>query len=213
MPDPHSNPSRSPADDGSPAIARIEAILREDAAFEPPARLVDLVRRMGTERLAPRRAGSRAAAGISEWTSAWNAAWNTTVGSIFDDAGAVVRAWLTPQGGLAFAGLRDDRGADIIALDEPAADLSVRAERTPTRHGRVRIVGESTRLDGSSVRARIVLLDRARRVLKVEESDALGMFALDLADGTAVLAIVPRGGTGVLLELDAGDRPSSEARP
>jgi hypothetical protein len=185
MNDPRPNPARRPS------IDEIEAILRDDAAFEPPARLVAAVRKLGADALVARRN----AAGITRWTA--------TVGAIFDNAGAIVRQWLTPQGELAFAGLRDDRGADTLEIEERDADLSVRAERTPVRDGRVRIVGEATRLDGSAVRSQIVLLDGARQVQRVEDSDALGMFALDLADDTRILAIVPRGGTAVLLELDA----------
>jgi hypothetical protein len=185
MNDPRPNPARRPS------IDEIEAILRDNAAFEPPARLVAAVRRLGADALAARRN----ATGVARWTA--------TVGAIFDDAGAIVRQWLTPQGELAFAGLRDDRGADTLEIEERAANLSVRAERTPLRDGRVRIVGEATRLDGGTVRVEVALIDGSRTVQRIVESDALGMFALDLADDTRALAFVPRGGTAVLLELDA----------
>lgn len=172
------------------AVARILAL---DAQFEPPARAFRAACTLGAQ-LAARRAENAASSGARSPFIA--------IGELLDRAGAAICDWLTPQGELAFAGLRDDRGADLLALDEPRVGVALRAERTPAADGSVRLVGEATALDGGTpLRARIMQLDGEGRVLALDATDGLGMFAIELGRETCELAVA--------CDVAAGDEGSA----
>ena len=64
----------------------------------------------------------------------------TFVETLFDRAAAIVLDWLRPDGTPAFAGLRDDRGADLLEVSADAAGFVIRCERTPAMEGITRLV-------------------------------------------------------------------------
>lgn len=147
----------------------IVAAMENDHLLEPPAEAVQRAKALGS-RLSARRAATRSPL--------------ATLGEVFDRAGAVVLGWLDPNSGLALAGVRDDRGADLLeaTIDATAGvpQLMIRAERTPAQDGVVRLVGEVTRGDDMPVKAMVAVLDAHGVVLSTDETDALGMFALPL---------------------------------
>ena len=71
--------------------------MRGDEANEPPAAALAQAKALGA-RLADRRVASRNPVAL--------------LGEMFDRAGAVVLEWFNPEGGLALAGVRDDRHGD-----------------------------------------------------------------------------------------------------
>lgn len=165
-----------------PSAEQLARMLALDAQFEPPARAVRAACGLGTM-LAARRSASALTSGVCDPFAA--------IGELLDRAGAAICDWLTPQGELAFAGLRDDRGADLLALDEPRTGMALRAERTPAADGSLRLVGEASTLEGGMpLRARLVQLDGDGRVVAVDATDGLGMFAIELRRETRELAIV-----------------------
>ena len=143
-------------------------LMRDDVQFEPPPACV--TRAIGLSSALRSREPSRARSiGIK-----------AALGAIFDRAGAHIFEWLNPDGELAFAGLRDDRGNDVISLESPDINIAVRAERVTGQDGVVKIIGEVLRSDGTPLRTQLLVLDANARVLAVDESDSLGMFLVTL---------------------------------
>ena len=173
----------------------IVSAMQGDLTNEPPAEALARAKALGA-RLAPRRAASRTPVAM--------------LGEMFDRAGAVVLQWLNPDSGLALAGVRDDRGADMLEAVVDAASITIRAERTPAQDGVLRLVGEVLREDDMPVKASLAVLDARGVVLSTDTTDSLGMFAIELpresheivvsahgADGAAHPTIVlPLGPTG-----------------
>jgi hypothetical protein len=163
---------------GAPRPSRLEAILAEDVAFEPP-------------RSAVSRALGLSAAVASRRPPAWNPI--AVIGTAFDQAGAIVAGWLAPPAEPALAGLRDDRGAESIASEPTPDGLSVGLDRIPSVDGRVRLVGEVLLDDGAPLRGEVAVIDGAGAVVATAALDAVGMFALDLPEtGRALVATVAR---------------------
>jgi len=147
------------------SFLRIVSAMDGDLSNEPPASAVAEAKSLG-RRLATRRPSTRSPVAM--------------LGEVFDRAGAVVLGWLNPDSGVALAGIRDDRGADMLEAVVDAARITIRAERTPAQDGIVRLVGEVTRHDDMPVKASLAVLDGHGVVLSTDTTDSLGMFAIAL---------------------------------
>ena len=161
-----------------PSIAAIEALLRDDARFEPPAAAFALALALRS-RIAARRVASPSIL--------------AKVGDLMDLAGARVVEWLGLSPDTALAGVRDDRGAEIVDAAIPESDLVLVAERSVGEDALVRFVGEFRRASGAAVRGRLAVLDADNRVLADGELDAFGMFSLTLAANARRVVFMPRG--------------------
>lgn len=188
MTDPTRQPQRRPS------IAEIEAVLRDDARFEPPAGA--LGRALGLRaRIAARRAESPSML--------------AKVGDLMDLAGARFVEWLGLSPDTALAGIRDDRGAEIVDAPIPGSDLVLVAERSVGEDALVRFVGEFRHASGAAVRGRIAVVDAENRVLADGELDAFGMFSLTLPGAARRVVFVQRGVEAkhaVVIELGDGTR-------
>lgn len=187
-----SDPSRQPMP--RRAIDEVEALLRGDSAFEPPADTMSRALALRT-RIAARRAGSPALL--------------ARVGEYMDLAGARVVEWLGLAPDTALAGIRDDRGAEVVDASIAGTDLALVAERTIGEDALVRFVGEFRHASGAAVRGRIAVLDAENRVLADGELDGFGMFSLTLAGNARRIVLLPRGndaGRAVVIELGEGTR-------
>jgi len=163
------------------SFLRIVSAMEGDLSNEPPLTAVQEAKSLG-RRLAARQVASRSPAAM--------------IGEVFDRAGAVVLGWLNPDSGLALAGVRDDRGADMLEAVVDAAKLVIRAERTPAQDGLVRLVGEVTRDDDMPVKAELAVLDSHGVVLSTDSTDSLGMFALALPDAAREVVVSARAPDG-----------------
>jgi hypothetical protein len=173
---------------------RVVGHMEGDASNEPPAEALARAKALGS-RLADRRTAARSPAAL--------------LGELFDRAGAVVLEWLQPDGNLALAGVRDDRGADLLEAVVDAAEITIRAERTPAQDGVVRLVGEVIRPDEMPVKAELAVLDVRGVVIATDSTDALGMFAVALPDGArevVVRAHAADGTTHATVVLPLGPR-------
>ena len=187
-----SDPSRQPIP--RRPIDEIEALLRGDSAFEPPADAMSRALALRT-RIAARRAGSPALL--------------ARVGEYMDLAGARVVEWLGLAPDTALAGIRDDRGAEIVDAPIAGTDLALVAERTIGEDALVRFVGEFRHASGAAVRGRLAVLDAENRVLADGELDGFGMFSLTLASDARRIVFLPRGndaGRAVVVDLGEGTR-------
>ncbi len=177
------------------------AAMRGDAAFEPPVDAVQRAKQLGA-RLAPRRAAQRHPLAV--------------LGEAFDRAGAVVLEWINPDNGLALAGVRDDRGADLFEAVVASAQITIRAERTTSQNGIVRLVGEITRDDDMPIKAVLAVLDCSGIVLSTDSTDSLGMFAIALPRDSfevVVSASAPDGTVHPTIVLPLGpDSPMNTRR-
>lgn len=187
------DPSRQPRP--RPSIPEIEAVLRGDAGFEPPA--AALSRALGLRaRIAARRADSPSML--------------SKVGDLMDLAGAQLVEWLGLAPETALPGVRDDRGAETVDAAIPGSDLVLVAERSVGEDALVRMVGEFRHRSGAAVRGRIVVLDAENRVLADGELDAYGMFSLTLAANARRIVFARRGDeAGPAVVIDLGDEPRS----
>ena len=179
------------------AFLAIVDAMEGDLQNEPPAEAIAEAKALGA-RLHQRRAPSSSPLVL--------------LGEMFDRAGAVVLEWLNPQGGMALAGVRDDRGADILEATVEQAQLTIRAERTPAQDGVLRLVGEVILDDDSPVKARLAVLDDRGVVLSTDLTDSLGMFAIELPTGAhevVVSARSPHGGMHPTIVLPLGPRGGS----
>lgn len=183
------DPTRQP--EPRPSIVAIEALLRGDAGFEPPASA--LSRALGLRsRVAARRAGAPSLA--------------AKVGELMDLAGARFVEWLGLSPETALAGVRDDRGAEIVDAAIPGSDLVLVAERSVGEDALVRLVGEFRHASGTAVRGRVAVLDARNRVLDDGELDAFGMFALTLAGDARRVVFMQRGDEAMpAVVIDLGD--------
>jgi len=162
---------------------RIVDAMDGDAINEPPAEALAQAKALGT-RLHARRAPSSSPFAI--------------LGEMFDRAGAIVLEWVNPQNGVALAGVRDDRGADVLEAVVDQAQITIRAERTPAQDGVLRLVGEVIRDDDSPVKARLAVLDAAGTVLSTDTTDSLGMFAIELPSGSHEVVVSARSANGTV---------------
>lgn len=163
-------------------IGRIVDAMRGDLGNEPPPRAVAEAKALG------RRLEHRRAAGLTMFGA---------VGELFDRAGATVLQWLDPESGMALAGVRDDRGADLLEATIDSAELVIRAERTPAQDGVVRLVGEvMTKTDDLPVKARLAVLDASGVIREIDSTDSLGMFAIGLPDDAHTLVVSARAADG-----------------
>ena len=164
----------------------IVAAMEDDHQLEPPAEAVQRAKALGA-RLASRRVESRSPFAM--------------LGEVFDRAGAVVLEWLNPNNGLALAGVRDDRGADLLEATIDAQggvpQLAIRADRTPAQDGVVRLVGEVTRGDDTPVKALVAVLDAQGVVLSTDTTDVLGMFAIALPRAAHEVVVRAHGADGI----------------
>jgi hypothetical protein len=177
--------------------------MRGDEANEPPAAALAQAKALGA-RLADRRVASRNPVAL--------------LGEMFDRAGAVVLEWFNPEGGLALAGVRDDRGADLLEAVIDAAELTIRAERTPAQDGVVRLVGEVLRSDEMPVKADLAVLDGRGVVIATDSTDSLGMFAVALPEGAREVVVTARAADGavqptIVLPLGPRDDRSGSTEP
>lgn len=163
-------------------LAMVEA-MQGDLVNEPPTEAVARARELGA-RLAARRTEARSPI--------------AALGEMFDRAGAVVLQWLNPDNGLSLAGVRDDRGADVLEAAVQSANIIIRAERTPAQDGVLRLVGEVMREDDTPAKARIALLDAKGVVLATDTTDSLGMFAMDLPSESHELVVSARSADGTM---------------
>lgn len=165
-PNPHPSPLPDPE--------RIAALMRGDGLFEPPADAVSRARDLRV-RIAARATGTRP----------------LRLGDLLDRAAAIACDWL--QGPApALAGLRDDRGAELLDARVDAATgapFEIHCERTVFADGRSRLVGEVVAADGAAVRARILALAADDRVVASTEVDALGLFAIELDRAATAIAV------------------------
>lgn len=147
------------------SFLNIVSAMSGDTSNEPPVEALARAKALGA-RLASRRADRRASFAM--------------LGEMFDRAGAVVLGWINPENGLALAGVRDDRGADLLEAVVDEAQLVIRAERTPAQDGVLRLVGEVMREDEMPVKAEVAVLDARGVVLSTDSTDSLGMFSIEL---------------------------------
>jgi hypothetical protein len=171
-----------------------------DSANEPPIEALMRAKALG-RRLADRRVAARSPAAM--------------LGELFDRAGAVVLEWLQPNGNLALAGVRDDRGADLLEAVVDAAEITIRAERTPAQDGVVRLVGEVIRQDEMPVKAELAVLDARGVVVAADSTDALGMFAVALPSGAREVVVRAHGADGMThatVVLPLGPRDADRER-
>jgi hypothetical protein len=171
-----------------------------DSANEPPIEALMRAKALG-RRLADRRVAARSPAAM--------------LGELFDRAGAVVLEWLQPNGNLALAGVRDDRGADLLEAVVDAAEITIRAERTPAQDGVVRLVGEVIRQDEMPVKAELAVLDARGVVVAADLTDALGMFAVALPSGAREVVVRAHGADGMThatVVLPLGPRDADRER-
>ena len=186
------DPTRQPQP--RPSIAEIEALLRGDAGFEPPASALSGALGLRS-RIAARRADAPSLA--------------AKVGDLMDLAGARFVEWLGLSPDTALAGVRDDRGAEIVDAAIPGSDLVLVAERSEGEDALVRLVGEFRHASGTAVRGRIAVLDADNRVLADGELDAFGMFSLTLAGNARRVVFMQRGAEvngAVVIDLAGASR-------
>lgn len=177
-------------------IEAIEAFLREDARFEPPAEALARAMALRT-RVAARRAQSPALlAQFGEW---------------MDLAGARTVEWLGLAPHDALAGIRDDRGGETVESPIVGSDLTLVAERVVGEDGVARFIGEFRQASGASTRGRIAVLDGERRVLLQTELDAFGMFAVTLPSAARHVVFLRRGAEEAPIAIDLGDRRRGDA--
>jgi hypothetical protein len=119
-------------------------------------------------------------------------------GEMFDRAGAVVVEWLNPDSGLSVAGVRDDRGADVLEATVEQAEITIRAERTPAQDGVLRLVGEVISNDDTPVKASLAVLDVNGIVLSTDTTDSLGMFAIELPAESSEIVVSARSADGTV---------------
>lgn len=169
------------------SFLNIVAAMDGDAMNEPPVEAMARAKALGA-RLASRRAETRSPFAM--------------LGEMFDRAGAVVLEWLnpdqSPNHGLALAGVRDDRGADLLEAVVDQAHLVIRAERTPAQDGVVRLVGEVMRDDDMPVKAEVAVLDVRGVVLSTDSTDSLGMFAIELPSESHEVVVSARAPDGTV---------------
>jgi hypothetical protein len=196
MPHPSDQP---PARRSSDELA---SFLREDAGFEPPASALAAAIALRA------RVAERQRPGLARFT---------TVGEWMDLAGARVVDWLGLSPDRALAGVRDDRGDEIVDAAIPGSGLTIVAERTMGEDARLRFIGEFRSATGAPVRGRLAVLDAADRVLAEDELDAFGMFSITLPDGARRVAFSRRAVQAtdhavadiVVIELGNGSRGSA----
>ena len=157
-----------------PEPERIAALMAGDGRFEPPADALARARDLRA-RIAARATGSRP----------------LLLGELLDRAAAIACDWL--QGPApALAGLRDDRGAELLDARVEAATgapYEIHCERTVFADGRSRLVGEVVATDGTALRARVLALAADDRVVATAEVDALGLFAIELDRRATAIAV------------------------
>lgn len=179
------------------SFLRIVEAMDGDLLNEPPVEALAQAKALG-QRLHARRAPSSSPLAI--------------LGEMFDRAGAIVLEWVNPQNGLTLAGVRDDRGADVLEATVDQAQITIRAERTPAQDGVLRLVGEVIRDDDSPVKARLAVLDAAGTVLSTDTTDSLGMFAIELPRESYEVVVSARSADGTVhptIVLPLGDRGGS----
>lgn len=179
------------------SFLRIVDAMDGDILNEPPAEALARAKSLG-QRLHARRTPSNSPFAI--------------LGEMFDRAGAIVLEWVNPNNGLALAGVRDDRGADVLEATVDQAQITIRAERTPAQDGVLRLVGEVIRDDDSPVKARLAVLDAAGTVLSTDTTDSLGMFAIELPRESYEVVVSARSADGTVhptIVLPLGDRGGS----
>ena len=179
------------------SFLRIVEAMDGDLLNEPPVEALAQAKALG-QRLHARRAPSSSPFAI--------------LGEMFDRAGAIVLEWVNPQNGLTLAGVRDDRGADVLEATVDQAQITIRAERTPAQDGVLRLVGEVIRDDDSPVKARLAVLDAAGTVLSTDTTDSLGMFAIELPRESYEVVVSARSADGTVhptIVLPLGDRGGS----
>lgn len=179
------------------SFLRIVEAMDGDLLNEPPVEALAQAKALG-QRLHARRAPSNSPFAI--------------LGEMFDRAGAIVLEWVNPQNGLTLAGVRDDRGADVLEATVDQAQITIRAERTPAQDGVLRLVGEVIRDDDSPVKARLAVLDAAGTVLSTDTTDSLGMFAIELPRESHEVVVSARSADGTVhptIVLPLGDRGGS----
>ena len=179
------------------SFLRIVEAMDGDLLNEPPVKALAQAKALG-QRLHARRAPSSSPLAI--------------LGEMFDRAGAIVLEWVNPQNGLTLAGVRDDRGADVLEATVDQAQITIRAERTPAQDGVLRLVGEVIRDDDSPVKARLAVLDAAGTVLSTDTTDSLGMFAIELPRESYEVVVSARSADGTVhptIVLPLGDRGGS----
>ena len=165
------------------SFLRIIDAMDADVLNEPPAEAIAQAKALG-QRLHARRAPSTSPFAI--------------LGEMFDRAGSIVLEWVNPQNGVSLAGVRDDRGADVLEATVDQAQITIRAERTPAQDGVLRLVGEVIRDDESPVKARLAVLDAAGTVLSTDTTDSLGMFAIELPGGSHEVVVSARSADGTV---------------
>lgn len=163
------------------SFLRIVSAMDGDLSNEPPLTAVQEAKALG-RRLAARQAATRSPVAM--------------IGDAFDRAGAIVLGWLNSDSGIALAGVRDDRGADMLEAVVDAARITIRAERTPAQDGLVRLVGEVTRDDDMPVKADLAVLDSHGVVLSTDSTDSLGMFAIELPEAAREVVVSARAPDG-----------------
>jgi hypothetical protein len=162
---------------------RIVDAMDGDVRNEPPTEALAQAKALGRQ-LVSRRATSRSPLAV--------------FGEMFDRAGAVVVEWLNPDSGLALAGVRDDRGADVLEATVEQAEITIRAERTPAQDGVLRLVGEVISNDDTPVKASLAVLDVNGVVLSTDTTDSLGMFAIELPAESSEIVVSARSADGTV---------------
>jgi hypothetical protein len=162
---------------------RIVDAMDGDVLNEPPTEALAQAKALGRQ-LVSRRATSRSPLAV--------------FGEMFDRAGAVVVEWLNPDSGLALAGVRDDRGADVLEATVEQAEITIRAERTPAQDGVLRLVGEVISNDDTPVKASLAVLDVNGVVLSTDTTDSLGMFAIELPAESSEIVVSARSADGTV---------------
>ncbi len=188
-------------------FVRIVDAMRADDAHEPAMNAVLAAKALGAQ-LHVRRARVERED---------HAALPTKAGMLFDRAAAIVLDWLRPDGTPAFAGLRDDRGADVLEVSADTAGYIIRCERTPAMDGITRLVGELVARDGAPLRAHITLLDAQGASSEWTRTDGLGMFAIALTHDAREVVFAARDASGteftpIVLPLAPRESTPSRAR-